>query len=166
LTVTDFTKDTFKVNVMPETIKLTNLNTISIGDKVNLERAMRLGDRLGGHLVSGHIDGVGKIIDKIIEGKNCIFEISVTPQLSKYIIKKGSIAVEGVSLTVAEVDAEKFKICLIPHTLKVTTLGKKNIADLVNIEVDIIGKYVEKFLDKGTKEEITYEFLAKHGFAF
>lgn len=165
LTVTEFTKDTFKVNVMPETLKLTNLGSLEVENQVNLERAMRLGDRLGGHLVSGHIDGVGKIVDKILTDENCIFKISVSAELSKYIIKKGSIAVEGISLTVAEVNAEKFKICLIPHTLNVTTLGKKNIGDLVNIEVDMIGKYVERFLDKDKKEKITTDFLAEHGFA-
>ncbi len=164
LTVTEFTKDTFKVNVMPETLKLTNLNTLSIGDKVNLERAMQLDGRVGGHLVSGHIDGLGKIVDKIVDGENWIFEISVAPQLSKYIIKKGSVAVEGISLTIAEVSVEKFKICLIPHTLKETTLGKKNIGDLLNIEVDMISKYVERFLNKGEKKEITLDFFTEHGF--
>lgn len=165
LTVTELTKDTFKVNVMPETLKLTNLITLSIESKVNLERAMRLSDRIGGHLVSGHIDGLGKIVNKLIEAENQILEIAVLPELSNYIIKKGSIAVEGISLTVTEVKAEKFKICLIPHTLKVTTLGQKKIGDLLNIEVDIIGKYVKKFLNKKDKKEITFDFLAKHGFA-
>jgi len=165
LTVTEVTKDAFNVDIMPETLKLTNLSTVSIGDKVNLERAMRLGDRIGGHLVSGHIDGLGKIVDKVVEGKNWIFEISVPLELSKYIIKKGSVAVEGISLTVAEVETERFKICLIPYTLTKTTLGKKNIGNLLNIEVDMIGKYIEKFLDKGVKEKITTDFLSKHGFA-
>lgn len=164
LTVTEFTKDSFKVDIMTETLKLTNLNTLSIGDKVNLERAMRLGDRIGGHLVSGHIDGLGKIVDKVVEGENWIFEISVATELSKYIIKKGSVAVEGISLTVAEVSVERFKICLIPHTLKETTLGKKNIGNLLNIEVDMIGKYLERFLNKGEKKEITLDFLTEHGF--
>lgn len=165
LTVTEFTKDTFKVNVMPETLKLTNLRTLSIENKVNLERAMRFSDRIGGHLVSGHIDGLGKIVNKVIAGENQIWEISVLPELINYIIKKGSIAVEGISLTIAEVKAEKFKICLIPHTLKLTTLGEKNIGDLLNIEVDMMGKYVEKFLNKVDKKEITLDFLTEHGFA-
>lgn len=164
LTVTEFTKDTFKVDIMPETLKLTNIKTLSIGDTVNLERALQIGGRLGGHLVSGHIDGVGKIVNKIIEGENVILEISIAPELSKYLIKKGSIAVEGVSLTIAEVKAERFKICLIPHTLKKTTLGRKNIGDLLNIEIDMIGKYVEKFLEKIEKKEITTDLLAKYGF--
>lgn len=165
LTVTEFTKKTFKVNVMPETLKLTNISNLSIEDKVNLERAIRLGDRIGGHLVCGHIDGLGRIIDKRTEGDNWIFEISVDDELSKYIVKKGSIAVEGISLTVAEVSNKNFKICLIPHTLKITTLGKKSIGDLVNIEVDMIGKYVERFLNKEANKEITVGFLAEHGFA-
>lgn len=164
LTVTEFNKDSFKVDIMTETLKLTNLNTLSILDKVNLERAMRLDGRVGGHLVSGHIDGLGKIVDKVVEGENCIFEISVATELSKYIIKKGSVAVEGISLTVAEVNVERFKICLIPHTLKETTLGKKNIGNLLNIEVDMLGKYVERFLNKWEKKEITLDFLAEHGF--
>ncbi|MEW6096107.1 MAG: riboflavin synthase [bacterium] len=165
LTITEFTENDFKTNLMPETLKLTNLSTLSIGDKVNLERAMKLGGRVGGHLVSGHIDGLGKIVDKVVEGENWIFEISVAPELSKYIIKKGSVGVEGISLTVAEVERERFKICLIPHTIKETTLGMKNIGDLLNIEVDMIGKYVEKFLDKGEKKEISIDFLTEHGFA-
>jgi len=165
LTVTEVTKDTFKVNVIPETLKLTNLRMLSVGNKVNLERAMRLGDRIGGHLISGHIDGLGKIVDKVVAGENQILEIAVLPELSNYIIKKGSIAVEGVSLTVAELKGEKFKVCLIPHSLKVTTLGEKKRGDLLNIEVDMLGKYVEKFLNKGNKKEITRDFLSQHGFA-
>ncbi|MFH1562108.1 MAG: riboflavin synthase [Nitrospirota bacterium] len=173
LTVTEFSKhtlrhaqgDTFNVDIMPETLKLTNLSTLSIGKKVNLERAMRLGDRLGGHLVSGHIDGSGRIVKKSVEGENQILQISVPRQLSKYIVKKGSVSVEGISLTVAEIKGEEFTICLIPHTLKTTTLGKKDIGDLLNIEVDMLGKYVEKLLVKEGKKEITMGFLAEHGFA-
>ncbi|MEW6606576.1 MAG: riboflavin synthase [bacterium] len=165
LTTIEFTKDTFKVNMMPETLKLTNLGMVSIGDEVNLERALRLTDRLGGHIVTGHIDGLGRIVDKITQGDNQILQISILPQVSKYIVKKGSVAVEGLSLTVADVQAEEFKICLIPHTLKITTLGKKNIGDLLNIEVDILGKYAEKFLNKGKKKEISLDFLSMQGFA-
>ncbi|MEW6618319.1 MAG: riboflavin synthase [bacterium] len=165
LTTIEFTKDTFKVNMMPETLKLTNLGMVSIGDEVNLERALRLTDRLGGHIVTGHIDGLGRIVDKITQGDNQILQISILPQVSKYIVKKGSVAVEGLSLTVADVQTEEFKICLIPHTLKITTLGKKNIGDLLNIEVDILGKYAEKFLNKGEKKEISLDFLSMQGFA-
>jgi riboflavin synthase len=158
LTVTELSRHIFNVDVMPETLKLTNLDRCSIGEKVNLERAMRLGDRFGGHLVSGHIDGLGRIVEKSVKGGEIhpltfasgeqILQISVPRQLTKYIVKKGSVAVEGISLTVAEVKGDVFTVCLIPHTLKITTLGQKNIGDLLNIEVDMIGKYVEKLLDK------------------
>ncbi len=165
LTITEFSQHIFKVDIMPETLKMTNLAACAIGERVNLERAMRLGDRLGGHLVSGHIDGLGRVVKKSIEGENQTLQISVPRQLSKYIVKKGSVAVEGISLTVAEVKGEEFTICLIPHTLKTTTLSKKNVGDLLNIEVDMIGKYVEKLLDKGGNGKMTMGFLAEHGFA-
>lgn len=169
LTVTDFNSDSFKVDVMAETMRKSNLNKLSPGSKVNLERALMLGDRIGGHLVSGHIDGVGIIQDFKREDNAIWASIAAPYDILKYVIYKGSIAIDGISLTVAYVDNKIFKVSVIPHTKEITTLLNKNIGDEVNLEGDMIGKYVEKFLSpkeespSGTKVDM--EFLSKHGFA-
>lgn len=172
LTVTSFTSGGFGVDVMAETMRRSNLNNLSPGNKVNLERALRLGDRLGGHIVSGHIDGVGTIKDFQQEDNAIWVSITASPSILKYIINKGSIAVDGISLTVAYLDDECFKVSIIPHTGDETTLLEKSIGDKVNLEVDMIGKYVERllFLKDDNKEsnvsesDIDIEFLSKHGF--
>jgi len=168
LTVTSFTSNSLKVDVMAETMRRSNLDNLSSGSKVNLERALKLGDRLGGHIVSGHIDGTGTLKDFRQEDNAVWVSITAPPDILKYIINKGSIAVDGISLTVAYVDNECFKVSIIPFTGDETTLLQKNIGDKVNLEVHMIGKYVEKLLsfekDSPSKSNIDVNFLSKHGF--
>ncbi len=168
LTVTSFSSNGFDVDVMAETMRKSNLNNLSPGNKVNLERALKLGDRLGGHIVSGHIDGVGAIKNFQQEDNAIWVSIAAPLDILKYIINKGSITVDGISLTVAYLDNECFKVSIIPHTGDETTLLEKNIGDKVNLEVDMIGKYIEKFLslkeDNVSKSNIDIEFLSNHSF--
>lgn len=163
LTVADARIDnSFEVDVVPETIKRTNLGELKEGDFVNLERSVRIGDGLEGHFVLGHIDGVGIINKKESKENSFIVEIKVDSELTKYIVKKGGVAVDGISLTVVDVTSNSFNVSIIPYTYKNTTLGFKNTGDKVNIEVDILAKYVEKLLNKENK--ITTEFLKEHGY--
>lgn len=168
LTVTHFTKDSFTVDVMPETMRRSSLNNLSIGSRVNLERALRLSDRLGGHIVSGHIDGTGVIKEFKREDNAVWISIEADMEILKYIIHKGSIAIDGVSLTVAYVDNNMFKVSIIPHTGEETTFLSKKTGDKVNLECDLIGKYVEKLLGFSAKEEskssLDLNFLSQHGF--
>ncbi|GFN34829.1 riboflavin synthase [Tepidimicrobium xylanilyticum] len=167
LTVKEFDKNLFKVDVMAETIRKTNLGFIQSGDYVNFERALRVGDRLGGHVVTGHIDGTGVIEEIEEEGDSMWITISSSKDILKYIVHKGSIAIDGVSLTISFVDEEKFKVAIIPHTKVVTTLATKKINDLVNIECDLVGKYIERFLSyKKVQNEskIDINFLKNNGF--
>jgi len=170
LTAKNISVRKFTVDVSPESLARTNLGTLSIGSMVNLERALRLSDRLGGHMVSGHVDAVSKVIERRPLGNFVQFTFAVPPGLAKYIIEKGSIAIDGTSLTVNSCDDTTFSIVVIPHTLEVTLLGKLREGDAVNIEVDLIGKYVEKMLQAETDDPqrssggINPEFLAKHGF--
>ena len=146
LTVVEFTGHSFTVDIMPETYDRTTLSARKPGDAVNLERTLRLGDRLGGHIVSGHVEGLGVIASRRPKGIAMVVTIATPPELLKYIIKKGSIAIDGISLTVTEVTETSFSVSLIPHTAKETTLGFKDVGDSVNLETDIIGKYVERML--------------------
>jgi riboflavin synthase len=169
LTARDIENRRFSVDVSPETLSRSGLGILQSGGKVNLERALRMSDRLGGHLVSGHIDGQGKVQEKKVVGDFTVFTFSLPGPLLKYVIEKGSIALNGVSLTVNSCEDERFTVSIIPHTLSVTTLGELKPGDNVNIEVDIIGKYVEKMLmEKPTSTEtgskINSAFLAEHGF--
>ena len=160
----------FTVDVSPESLDRTNLGKLSVGSNVNLERALRLSDRLGGHMVSGHVDAVSTILERRLVGDFVQFIFGVPAGLAKYIIEKGSIAIDGTSLTVNTCDDKAFSIVVIPHTLEVTLLGTLRQGDSVNIEVDLIGKYVEKMLqaDPGDPENsrpgINPEFLTRHGF--
>lgn len=157
----------FTVDVMSETLAKTSLVHLKPGSKVNLERALQLSTRLGGHLVSGHVDGVGTIKRITSVGIASVYEISITPPLIPYILAKGSIAVDGISLTVVQVDSSSFSVSLIPHTFAQTTLGQKKVGDKVNLETDIIGKYVASFLGNShqpAKENLSINFLAQHGF--
>jgi riboflavin synthase len=169
LTVNHFNHNSFTVDVMAETMRRSNLKNLKAGDLVNLERAVAVGARLGGHLVSGHIDDVG-IIRQYEKEDNAVWvTIEPPPQLLKYIIHKGSIAVDGISLTVAYVDDRIFKVSIIPHTRDETTLIDKGVGQLVNLECDMIGKYIEKLIKTGVekkqgKKGITMEFLAQYGF--
>ena len=165
LTVTSFDSGNFTVDVMPETLRRTNFNILKPGSKVNLERALRLMDRLGGHLVSGHIDGTGKIVRRWEEDNAIWFLVSTEPGLLRYIVEKGSIALDGISLTVAAVDTQSFKVSIIPHTRDITTLTGKKAGDLLNIECDIIAKYIEKLTSSGVPgSKIDLDFLAKNNF--
>ncbi|SHI20300.1 riboflavin synthase [Sporanaerobacter acetigenes] len=167
LTVNEFDENLFKANVMAETIRKTNLGFLKSGSLVNLERALKIGDRLGGHVVSGHIDGTGAIKEFKSEGNAIWISVVAPKEILKYIVYKGSVAIDGVSLTVGYVDEEMFKVSIIPHTKESTALNKKNIKDLVNIECDVIGKYVERFLQSGKKEsesKIDRDFLRENGF--
>ncbi|MEW6426564.1 MAG: riboflavin synthase [Thermodesulfobacteriota bacterium] len=170
LTATTIRGRRFTVDVSPESLSRTILGELAVGDLVNLERALKISDRLGGHLVSGHVDGVSRVLERKPEGDFTRFTFSVQPELARYIIEKGSITVNGISLTVNRCDDLSFSVAIIPHTLAVTTLGEVQQGDRVNIEVDLIGKYVEKLL--GVRGEgptqpasgINPEFLRKFGF--
>ncbi len=167
LTVVSFTKEEFVVDVMPETLRKTNLKDLKVGHSVNLERAMMLGGRLGGHLVSGHVDGVGRIESKRQEGNAIVFYIAAPPEALKFIVPKGSVAIDGISLTVAHVGRDSFSVSVVPHTATQTTLGSKLPGDAVNLENDMIGKYVDRLLnsyqDVG-KTNINIDFLKANGF--
>ncbi len=159
----------FLVDVSPESLSRTGLGDLNPGDPVNLERALRLADRLGGHLVSGHVDTRGRVEERRQAGDFTLFTFTLDNRLSRYVIEKGSITIDGVSLTVNSCRGNRFSVSIIPHTLAVTTLGRLKPGDMVNIEVDIIGKYVEKLLaeqdapDRGSGG-INPAFLAEHGF--
>jgi len=155
-------------DVMAETLDKTNLGLLHSGDKVNLERALRLGDRLGGHLVSGHIDGVGTITRQERHDIATLVTVRAPKEIMRYMIKKGSVAIDGTSLTVVDLETEHFRVSLIPHTAHATVLGLKRVGDTVNLEADIIGKYVEKLVspkeEAGRESRLTMSFLAEHGF--
>lgn len=153
LTVVQLGGDGFTADVMPETVRLTNIGSLNFGDKVNLERTLRLCDGLDGHLVSGHVEGLGTIASQKADGIAVVVTIAAPPELLKYIIKKGSIAIDGISLTVTEVTSSSFSVSLIPHTAQETTLGFKTVGDTVNLETDILGKYVERMLNQYNQQE-------------
>lgn len=146
LTVTSLSKKTFTVDASKETLAKTNLGKLKVGKTVNLELALKAGDKMGGHMVNGHIDGVGKVKSRAKQGESYEFTFSVPKNLSKYIVEKGSVAIDGVSLTVNAVKGDNFVVNIIPFTQKATTFGQIRKGSSVNIECDIIGKYVEKFL--------------------
>ena len=164
LTVTDKRGDTFSVDVMHETLAKSSLGDLKPGDALNLERAMRPTDRFGGHIVSGHIDGTGTIRRFEKDDIATWVYIQTPKNLLKYIVDKGSIAIDGISLTVGNVNADGFNVSIIPHTKDVTTLLSKAIWTKVNLECDIIGKYVEKLLTSNDETKLDASFLKKHGF--
>ncbi len=145
----------FTVDAVPETLEHSNIAGLKVKDKVNLERALKGESRLGGHIVSGHIDGVGYIRKKILRRDSCEMTISFPKNLRRYLVKKGSIAIDGISLTIADISLDSLRVAVIPHTLGVTTLGLKKVGDTVNIEADVLGKYVERQigLKEGNKEK-------------
>jgi riboflavin synthase len=165
LTVVDLNKNEFSADVAVETLKVTNLGDVKIGMQVNLERALQLSARIGGHLVSGHVDAVGRIRERRVEGNGWRIFIDAPETVLRYVIKKGSIAIDGISLTVADVDKTGFSIAMIPHTAKLTTLGYKSAGDSVNLESDIIGKYVERLLSGRVEGNVSLELLKQNGFA-
>jgi riboflavin synthase len=171
LTVVEYGDNWFTADVMPETVERTALAGLKNGDTVNLERTLRVGDRLGGHIVSGHIDGVGTIKAKEENDNAVVVRIAAPAAVMRYIVAKGSVAVDGISLTVVAAGPDWFTVSLIPHTAAVTTLGIKGVGAPVNLEADVIGKYVEKLLglappgSAGGKGGLSAEFLADHGFS-
>ena len=170
LTVTSFNQDSFTVFAMPETLKKSTLGGLTAGEKVNLERAMTLGGRLGGHLVSGHIDAVVTLTGRNPQGGAIILDFEAPHTLMRYIVTKGSVSLDGVSLTVVDTAESSFSVGLIPHTSAETTLGYRKIGLSVNLEVDLIGKYVEKMLTPrletpgGKKETLTMSLLQENGY--
>ena len=183
LTVVHLRGDTFTADVMPETVRRTTLHLLQPGDRVNLEKALRPTDGLDGHIVQGHVEGVGTIQQIISEGNARVYRIQAPGELLRYIVEKGSIAVDGISLTVTETDDSGFGVSLIPHTAKMTTLGYKSAGDAVNLETDILARYVEKMLgmdkkgngfagrhkldaaeNNNSEPELTEAFLLRHGF--
>ena len=168
LTAKNIAKTKFYADISPESLTKSNLGALKVGSGVNLERALRLTDRLGGHIVSGHVDAVTEVVSKEKLGDFTIFTFRVPEGLGKYIITKGSVTLDGISLTVNTCDSQHFSVSIIPHTLEVTMLGKLQPGTLVNLEVDIIGKYVEKLLLHNSNDQqgskINESFLAEHGF--
>ena len=163
LTVTSFTADSFSVDVMPETLKRTNLGLLSAGDTVNLERPVALGGQMGGHLVQGHIDDTGRVASVIWEGGATLIKFEASPEVMRFVVEKGFIAVDGISLTIASREADSFQVSVVDYTRQHSTLGSKQVGDLVNLEVDIIAKYVEQ-LSQPRSTGLTAEFLQEHGF--
>ena len=151
-------------DVSPETLKSTNLGELRVSGKVNLERALRLSDRLGGHIVTGHVDGIGVIKDKRKTGEYTFYTFDAPPEILKYIVKKGSITIDGISLTIVDLDTGSFNVAIIPHTLTATNLGEKGVGDRVNLEADIIGKYVERLLGKKGPDTGLMDLLKEEGF--
>ncbi len=166
LTVTTFTSGEMEADVMPETLRNTSLSEAKPGKKVNLERALPVNGRLGGHIVTGHIDGTGKIIRKYREGNALWLIIDTQSEIMKYIVHKGSIAIDGTSLTVAKTEEQSFAVSLIPHTAEMTILADKETGSTVNLECDVLGKYIEKLMQPQEKKHspITMETLKKYGF--
>lgn len=168
LTVTTFDKSRFTVDAVPETMSRSNLGMLKSGSRVNLERALQVGGRMGGHMVSGHVDAQGEI-RKIDNDENAVwFTIGVDAEQIRYLIPKGSVAVNGISLTVVDVEEDRFTVSVIPHSLSETTLNEMKTGDRVNIEVDMTAKYIERFLafrESGEKEKVSMDYLKENGFA-
>ena len=163
LTITSFDTSSFSVDIMLETLKRTNLGLLSVGDEVNLERPLTLEKPLGGHLVQGHVDDAGRVASVRWDGEAMLIRFEAPHEVMGYVVEKGFIAVDGVSLTVATKDASSFQVSVVDFTRKHTTLGSRRVGDLVNLEVDIIAKYVEQ-LSQPRRSGITVSFLQEHGF--
>ena len=167
LTMTQVDSTSFTADISAETLRRTTLGDRSLGDGVNLERSLRLNSRLGGHIVLGHVDDVGVISGWKDEGTSSMMCVSASPDVMRYVVFKGSICVDGISLTIANLFETEFEIALIPHTKQVTTIGKKRVGDRVNIEVDLLGRYVERLLTDQAKKtgSVDLPFLKSHGYA-
>jgi riboflavin synthase len=165
LTVVTFTGDSFTVDLMPESMQRSAFSRAKTGNRVNLERALRLSDRLGGHIVSGHIDDTGTILSLAKDGNATRIRIGAGSAVLRYIVEKGSVAIDGISLTVTAIDDRTFEVSVIPHTNAVTTLTGKKSGDLVNIECDVIAKYIEKLAgERKSSGKVDLDFLAEKGF--
>ncbi len=166
LTVVQKSEQRIELDISSETLQKTALKELKEGDQVNMERALRLTDRLGGHIVTGHVDGIGEIVEKREEKDSLCLRVRIPESVSRYVVEKGSIAIDGISLTVNEYREGEIRITLIPYTIEKTTLKQKRVGDRVNLEADILGKYVEKFLDRGERKtgQVDVPFLRDHGF--
>lgn len=168
LTVISAAGGTFTADVSPETVQCTTLSELATGSIVNLERALRLSDRLGGHIVTGHVDAVATVAERRQDGNAIRLAFRLPPEANRYLVAKGSVAIDGISLTVNTVNDEGFSVAVIPHTLSRTTLMNKGSGDRVNIETDILGKYVERLFGGRSADSppspVDFDFLAKHGF--
>ena len=167
LTVVVFDAQHFIADVMPETIDKTTLHELKPGSPVNLERALQVGARLGGHIVQGHVDALGTIVQKQVLEIAIIYRIKTTPELLQFVVPKGSVAIDGISLTVVDVFQDSFTVSLIPHTAHETILGGKNPGDRVNLESDIIGRYVQHLMSRSSpdmRQDLDVSFLAENGF--
>lgn len=170
LTVVAFDANTFTVDISPETLGATTIGELRPGDPVNLERAMQAGGRFGGHMVSGHVDGVGALLRKTEQGNAQVLTFSAPKEILEVSVPKGSMAVDGVSLTVNEIGEDSFSVAVIPHTVRMTTLGARGIGSRVNLEADLIGKHIQRLLSrrmddaKQTGKTIDMGFLSEHGF--
>ncbi len=165
LTAITVDRSGFSADVSNETLSLTSLGQLTAGDALNLEKALRLSDRLGGHLVSGHVDGLGKVVSITPDGRSQRWTFEVPPTISRYIAAKGSVCIDGTSLTVNEVAGHRFGVNLIPHTVEHTAFHARRIGDAVNVEVDVIARYVERLLASGDAPKLDEAFLKQHGFA-
>ena len=163
LTVTSLDSNSFSVDIMPETLGRTNLGLLGAGDEVNLERPLTLEKQLGGHLVQGHIDNTGRVTSVTRDGEAVLIRFEAPPEAMRYVVRKGFIAVDGVSLTIVDYDASSFLVSIVEYTQKHTTLGSRRVGDLVNLEVDVIAKYVER-LSQAHRPGLTIDFLQEHGF--
>jgi len=163
LTITDFNATSFSVDIMPETVERTNLGLLSAGDGVNLERPLALGGQLGGHLVQGHVDATGRVASMRQEGEAMLMRIEAPPEVMHYVVEKGFMAVDGISLTVVSREASSFQVSIVEYTRHHTILGERRVGDVVNLEVDIIAKYVEQ-MSRARPAGITVDFLEEHGF--
>ena len=172
LTVVSFHGRAFTVDISTETLARTTLGRKPPGSRLNLERALRMGDRLGGHLVSGHVDGLGTLKDRMGKGRSVQLTFQISPDLARYTIEKGSVAVNGISLTINGCRESEFDVNIVPHTAGETTISELQVGDAVNIETDLVGKYIEKMVKtwkmtgekSKTSDQVDYSFLQKHGF--
>jgi riboflavin synthase len=163
LTVTKICDNTFSVEVMPETLRRSSLGALLPGQGVNLERALAADGRFGGHFVQGHVDGTGKLISMMPDGEALLMKVAAPTDIMRYVVEKGFIAVDGVSLTITRCEATSFAVSLVAYTKKLTTLGGRRVGDVVNLEVDIMAKYLER-LKRGSEAGVSLEFLGEHGF--
>lgn len=164
LTAVELGADGFDTDVSTETLEVTALGALGVGSTVNLEPAMSLGDRLGGHLVSGHVDCVGKVVSHAADARSIRLGIELPTRYQRYIAKKGSVCVDGVSLTINAVSGSRFELNIIPHTADVTVIGDYTIGTRVNIEVDLLARYIERLLERGEHDGLSLEFLKEHGY--
>ena len=165
MTVVEYSEDTFVVQVSPESMSRTTLGSLKPGDAVNLERAMAAGDRFGGHFVQGHVDGIGRVEAVRKLDAFAVWRFHAPPEVARYLVPKGSVTIDGISLTVVDPTVDAFEAAIIPETLNKTTLASKGPGDPVNMEADMLGKHIFHYMKGGASDPLTQEFLARHGFA-